>query len=183
MDRAFKGVTPVRLIPGWRYCLSLFAVAMVVGFTGSQWAVAQTAAVVDLGSQTALEKAGQWPDWSFTTDLDLGRSGWRSVNVVNTGCFSGPDDPSAGTATAGAIAWYARLLPAPGPSGLLVLAGTLNPIEGTTTTGSVTVIPAHDTAPPPFTRAADTLTHINVQIRNLDEFARGNDFKVCLTGS
>lgn len=146
-------------------------------------AAQSAASVYDLGSQAATQKSGQWPDWSFAADLDLGTQDWTGINVVNTTCFLGPDDPNAGTAHAGAIGWYAQLRPAPGPSGLLVLAGTLNPIEGTNASGSVTVIPAHDVSPPPLARPADSLTHVNVQIHGLEDFAEGNDFRVCLGGS
>ncbi|HTE84116.1 MAG TPA: hypothetical protein VK821_05235 [Dehalococcoidia bacterium] len=151
----------------------LFALMCIVsaGF-GAQNATAQTySSMFDIGAQTASAAAGKWPNWTFTADVTLGSGAWVAVNVTNTPCFIGPNDPLAGTAHAGAIAWYALLQPLPMKGAGQVWDGTLSPIEGTGAVGNVQV--AADPGVP-------GLTHVRVSIPSLEEFAQDNTFDVCL---
>src|ERR1700693_3130806 len=68
--------------------------------------------------------------WNFDSDDHIGSGPWQSVNVTNTPCFSGPGDPRAGTAHAGAIAWYAELHAVPTQTPHSIYEGDLMPIEG-----------------------------------------------------
>jgi hypothetical protein len=160
----------------WIGCAMVIAAALIVG-TGAfvRGASAEDYHVLyDVGSLKASPQEGQWPNWSFAADVDIGSSNWVAVNVVNTDCFIGADDPRSGTANAGAIAWYAQLRPSPSPAGSLIWAGTLSPVEGTSASGRVTV-----TARP----SVDSYTSVRVEIRDMEEFAQDNTFKVCIAGT
>jgi hypothetical protein len=155
---------------------ALAALALMAGLGAlPREAAAQSYSVLyDVGSLKASAQAGAWPNWTFATDVDIGTSTWVAVNIVNTDCFIGANDPRSGTANAGAIAWYAQLYPAPSPFGYVIYGGMLGHVEGTQATGQV-AISIHP--------GVDSFTHVSVQVSNLEQFAQDNTFRVCVAGT
>lgn len=130
-------------------------------------------AMVDLGDQVP---AGS--QWSFSGDFCVSAGAWESVTISNYGwCFSGPNDPLAGTAHAGAIYWYAELASTPPTNAGYTFTGNLvaeREQNNANISGSVTL-----------TASADlTMTHIDASLSdsNLTYF-QDNPLKVCLLGS
>lgn len=130
-------------------------------------------AMYDLGDQVPTGS-----QWSFSGDFCVSAGAWESVTISNYGwCFSGPNDPRAGTAHAGAIYWYAELESAPPTNAGYAFTGNLVAEREQSTaniSGSVTV-----------TAGADlTTTHIDASLSDSSlAFFQGNPLKVCLLGS
>jgi hypothetical protein len=160
----------------FRAVLLVFAVAATNCLNSGQPAVAGSGLTIEAGTQEASAKLGQWPAWSFSADLDVGVVHPIAIEVLDSEDCStagaGPDMAQPG--------WYGRLYPAPGPSGLLVLAGSLSPTQDVQGSGSATVVPAHDASPPPLARPADSLTHVNITLQQLGQSIRGDDLSVCI---
>lgn len=147
---------------------------MAAGITlaGALWlhggvATAQ-APVVDVGSLPVTQST-----WHFDSNFQGNTLNWASVTITNSGsCFSGPDNPRPGTASAGLIIYYGTLAPVPGPLGVSVYSGNVEGTMGSAGVGTVRV-----SAPVTL----NPVTHVDASLWNLEQWVEGNTLSVCLT--
>ncbi len=119
---------------------------------------------IDFGSQRVTGAT-----WTFDGNVQAGTGPWTMVTVTNTNCDT-PYRP--GTAQAGAIIFTAQLSVTQTQSSQTVYRGDLLPFTGSKADGHVQVITPSGASP---------VTHIDVGLWNLEQFALDNTFSICLT--